>query len=247
MLLPVGVDADREVGGLVLHDLVVPDLDHDRVQEHHRVDRVQRPGLPGADLLQHLVGDPRDRLVGQLGAVDLLQVVQDVPHGHAVRVQADDHVVQAAGDPPGPLGHQQRLERAGPVPRHGQRHRPDPGLHRLGDGAVAVVTVAAAAGPVVPLIAQVRGQLGLQRPLQHRPHQLAEHRALAGQPQPAGLVPRPFQQRVQQPVIHQLPQRHPRRVLPGPGRAARTRASPAPVHVIPGHPRHRAVIARRRI
>ena len=40
----------------------------------------------------------------QLGAVDLLQVVQDVPHGHAVRVQADAHVIQATGHPPGPLG-----------------------------------------------------------------------------------------------------------------------------------------------
>ena len=139
VLLPVRVDPDRDVGGLVLHHLVVPDLDHDRVQEHHRVDRVQRPGLPGPHLLQHRIGDPRDRLVGQLGAVDLLQVVQDVPHGHAVRVQADDHVVQAAGDPPRALGHQQRLERPGPVPRHRQRHRPDPGLHGLGDGAVAVV------------------------------------------------------------------------------------------------------------
>ena len=109
--------------------------------------------------------------------------MQDVPHGHAVRVQADDHVIQAAGDPPGPLGHQQRLEAAGPVPRHRQAHRAHPGLHRLGDGAVAVVPVAAAAaGPVVPLIAQVRGQLRLQRPLQHRPDQLAEHRPLPGQP-----------------------------------------------------------------
>jgi hypothetical protein len=62
VLLPVGVDPDREVGGLVLHDVVVADLDHDRVQEHHRVDRVQRPGLPGPDLLQHAIGDPGDRL-----------------------------------------------------------------------------------------------------------------------------------------------------------------------------------------
>jgi hypothetical protein len=76
-------------------------------------------------------------------------------------------------------------------------------------------------GRVVPAVAQVRGQLGLQRPFQHRPHQLAEHRSLAGQPQPPGRVLRPVQQRVQQPVIHQLPQRHPRRVL-----AAGTGASP---------------------
>ncbi len=102
-------------------------------------------------------------------------------------------------------------------------HRPDPGLHRLGDGAVAGVP-RVMPGRVVLAVAQVRGQLGLQRPLQHRLDQLAEHRALAGQPQPAGRVLRPFQQRVQQPVIHQLPQRHP----PGTsGRPAR-----------PGLPRH---------
>ncbi len=41
------------------------------------------------------------------------------------RVQRDDHVVQAAGDPPGPLGHQHRLEAARPVPRHLQPHRAD--------------------------------------------------------------------------------------------------------------------------
>ena len=48
------------------------------------------------------------------------------------------------------------------------------------------------------------------------PDQLAEHRALAGQPQPARLVPRPLQQRVQQPVVHQLPQRPPRRLCNAP-------------------------------
>ena len=98
---------------------------------------------------------------------------------------------------------------------------------------------------VVPAVAQVRGQLGLQRPLQHRPHQLPEHRPLAGQPQPAGLVPGAFQQRVQQPVIHQLPQRHLRGVLPGRALAAREGAIPVTIRIIPGHHRHRAAIARR--
>ena len=69
-----------------------------------------------------------------------------------------------------------------------QRHRPDPGLHRLGDRAVARVP-AVMPGRLMPAIAQVRGQLGLQRPLQHRLDQLAQHRALTGQPQPPGLVP----------------------------------------------------------
>jgi hypothetical protein len=55
-----------------------------------------------------------------------------------VRVQADDHVVQAARDPPGPLRDEDRLERPRLVPRHLQGHRPDARLDRLGDRAVAV-------------------------------------------------------------------------------------------------------------
>jgi integrase/recombinase XerD len=78
----------------------------------------------------------------------------------------------------------------------------DPGLHLLADRAIPRIA-GVMAGRVVPWIAQVRGQLGLQRPLQHRLDQLTQHAALAGQPQPPGLVPRPLQQ----PVIDQLPQR----------------------------------------
>ena len=36
---PVRVDAGRDVGGLVLHDLVIAGLDHDRAEEHDRADR----------------------------------------------------------------------------------------------------------------------------------------------------------------------------------------------------------------
>ena len=50
------------IGGLALHDVVVTDLDHDCVQEHHSVDGIQRPVLPGLHLLEHGVGDPGDRL-----------------------------------------------------------------------------------------------------------------------------------------------------------------------------------------
>jgi hypothetical protein len=144
--------------------------------------------------------------VRELGAIHLLQVVQDVADGHAVRVQADDHVVEAAGDPPGPLGHQQRLEGPRTVAGHLQAHRPDPGLHFLADRAVAGV---AGVMPrrVMPLIAQAGGQPGAQRPFQDRLHQLPEHGPLTGQSQPPGLVPRPFQQRINQPVIDQLAQR----------------------------------------
>jgi len=144
--------------------------------------------------------------------VHLLQVVQDVADGHAVRVQADDHVVQAAGDLPGPVGHQQRPGGPRTVAGHRQARRPDPGLHFLADRAVAGV---AGVMPrrVMPFIAQAGGQPGAQRPFQDRLHQFPGHGPLTGQPHPPGLVPRPFPQRISQPVIDQLAQRshHPAR------------------------------------
>ena len=62
-------------------------------------------------------------------------------------------------------------------------------------------------GPLMRLIPQVRGHLGLQRPFQHRPHQLPQHRPLTGQPQLPVLVFRPGQQQIQRPVTDQLPDR----------------------------------------
>ena len=56
-------DPDRRVDGPV-GDLPVADLDDDRVDEHRRVDLVQRPRLPGLHLLDHPVGDPADGLLG---------------------------------------------------------------------------------------------------------------------------------------------------------------------------------------
>ena len=44
------------------------------------------------------------------------------------------------------------------VCEHGQRHRPDPGLHRFVDGAVPVVPRPGWPFPAMPVIAQVRGQ-----------------------------------------------------------------------------------------
>ena len=206
VLFPVGVDAGREVGGLALHDVVVADLDHDRVQEDDGVNRIERPALPGPDLLQHGIGDAGDGLVRELGAIHLLKVMQDVADAHPVRIKADDHVVQAAGNPPGPLGHQPRLEVPRPVPGHLDWHRPDPGLHLLADRAIPRIP-GIMAGRVMPRIAQVPGQLRLQRPLQHRLDQLTQHGPLTCQPQPPGLVPGALQQRIQQPVIDQLTQR----------------------------------------
>ena len=68
VLDPVQVDPDGDVRGAVAHVRPVADLDHERVEVQHRVERLQRARLPGGDLLGDGLGDLADRLVGQLGA-----------------------------------------------------------------------------------------------------------------------------------------------------------------------------------
>jgi hypothetical protein len=59
VLDPVEIDPDGDVGGAVADLVPVPDLDHQRVQVEDRVDLLQRPALPGLDLLKHRIGDYR--------------------------------------------------------------------------------------------------------------------------------------------------------------------------------------------
>ena len=64
--LTLEADTDDGVDGPV-GDLAVPDLDPDRVNEDHRIDGVERPRLPSRHLLEHGIGDPRDRVLRDLG------------------------------------------------------------------------------------------------------------------------------------------------------------------------------------
>lgn len=48
------------------------------------VERLERTGLPGEDLVGDLVGDLRDRLMAQLGADHRGEVVLDVADDHPV-------------------------------------------------------------------------------------------------------------------------------------------------------------------
>ena len=40
---------------------LITDLDPERIEEHDRIDQIQRPVLPVPDLLKHCVGDPAVR------------------------------------------------------------------------------------------------------------------------------------------------------------------------------------------
>ena len=189
-------------------DLALADLHVDRVDEHHRVNRVQRPRLPFRHPVHHPVGNGADRLLRDLGPVNLLQVRRDLPVREAFRGQGNHHVLDP-GKPPLPFRDDLRLEAGIPVPRHAYFHRPGLGEHRLRPVPVPGI-------PAVPpvrgmlFIAQVIVQLAFQGTLDHHLGQLPEQAAVTGQLQPAG--PRPLGELPQQLLISR---RQPARLLPG--------------------------------
>jgi hypothetical protein len=163
-------------------DLTVPDLDHDRVDEHRRVDLIQRPLLPRLHLLDHLVRDPRDGLLRHRRTVNLREMRRDLTRRQPLRIQRQNDLIHP-GQPPLPLLHDLRLERPRPVPRHIDLHvTAAVRQHLFGTGPVADVPAARAlAGRVVLLITQVLGDLLVQRRLDHGLGQLLQQPVRAGQ------------------------------------------------------------------
>lgn len=87
----------------------------------------------------------------------------------------------------------------------GQCHRADICLHGFPGRAVPGVT-AVLSRRIVFLIAQVRGKIAFHGTLENSLDQVTEHRPLAGEPQPAIGVSRPFQKSIQHLVAEQVPQ-----------------------------------------
>jgi hypothetical protein len=79
---------DRPVG-----DLAVADLDDHGVDEDHRIDALQRAGLPLGQLTQHGVGDLGDRLPRHLGAVHVGEVGLHLTRREALGGERDDQLI----------------------------------------------------------------------------------------------------------------------------------------------------------
>jgi hypothetical protein len=169
---PAESDPDRGVERSV-GDLAIADLHHDRVDEDRGVDSIQGPYRPIVHLLDHLVGDPADRLLGHRRTVDLGEVRRNLACGQIFRVQRQHDLIYP-GQPALPFLDDLRLERRGPIPRHVELDRTGGiGQHRLGSGAVADVG-RPRTRRIVFLIAEVLGHLLVQRGLQDRFGQLLE-------------------------------------------------------------------------
>ena len=170
--LAVEVDAQRHVARLVSDRMPVADLHDQRVEVDDRVDALQRPVLPRLRVGEHRVGDLRDQIRRDLGAVDLREVPLDLADRQTAGVEADHTIVEP--DPPGlTLLDDLRLKRALAIPRGADPQRSLIGQDRL--CRLAVARVPRATGRrLTGLIAQMLGQLGLQRPVQQPARQLPQ-------------------------------------------------------------------------
>ena len=95
LALAVDADRQREITGAALDGAAFADLEHERVEEHDGVDVLQRPGLPGADVVHDRVGDAADQVAADADAVDVGQVRLDIPRREAAAVEREDLLVKA--------------------------------------------------------------------------------------------------------------------------------------------------------
>ena len=71
-------DMDR----LVADQALVADLDPKGVKENKRIDRLQRPSLPGGDLLQHRIRHRADQVRRYVDAVEFAQMPDNLARAH---------------------------------------------------------------------------------------------------------------------------------------------------------------------
>ena len=140
------------------------DFHDDGVEEDDGVDGIEGAVLPGLDLLDDGVGGVGDQGGGDLHLVDLKQVLLDLAHAQAARVEADDRFVEAVELAP-VLGDEGGLEVA--VAVAGDFDGDLAVVAAQGFGAVAVAGVGRASGgafrraPVL-VVAEMGGQLGVE-------------------------------------------------------------------------------------
>jgi hypothetical protein len=178
LAVPVEVDPQREVTRLALHSAAIANLQDERVEEHDRVDVIERSGLPRPGVVHDRVGDPGNQVPADLHAVDLLQVRGDVPRRHSPGIEGEDLVIEALKTPLA-LSDDLRLKGSVSIPRRVDLHRAVVGDQRLRRRPVARVP-RTARRLEVRFIAEMVSQLDLHRPLDQALGQLAQQATLAG-------------------------------------------------------------------
>ncbi len=174
--LAVDPHPEREVASLALHRAALLDLQHERVEEHDRVDIIKRPLLPSASIVHHRVGHPRDQLAADVHAVELAQVALDIAGRQAAAVERQDLLIEPL-EPSLALAHQPRLKAPVTVARRPDLNRPVLGDQRLGLALAVARITHPARRLLMRLITEMVSQLDLERPLDQPLGQLSEHPA----------------------------------------------------------------------
>jgi hypothetical protein len=143
---------------------------------------IERPVLPVRHLVEHSVGDLRDRLTADVGRVHLHQMRFDLTGRQTFRRQRDDHRIDPV-EAPLTLLHRFGFERPVTISRHVDLDRADLGDHRLGPGAVAGVVAVAAVGCVL-FVADVILHLDFRTGLENLLGQIGQQAARAHQVNP---------------------------------------------------------------
>src|SRR6266545_3292047 len=172
-------DADRDVDGLLAHDLLVADRDLERVQIDNRVQLLERPALPGADVVLDRGGHLADQPVRDVDSVQLAQMPLDLPGRHPARVQREDLLVEAV-ERAAVLGHDPRLKRRVTVTWQLDRDRPVDRAQRLRRRPVAPIRLLLRRLGA-RRVAEMLLQLGAGRPLDQTTPQLVDQPVLTGQ------------------------------------------------------------------
>lgn len=190
--LAVDAHAQSEVARFALDRAAFLDLEHERVEEDDRVYVIQRPLLPSAGVVHHRVSHPRDQIAADVDAVELAQVALDVAGRQPTAVEREDLLVKAFKAALA-FAHKLGLKAAVAIAGRADPDGPVLGHKRLGP-AFAVARVPRPARRLsVRLIAQVIGQLDLERSLHQTLGQLPKH---AARPKDLLLGPRSGQQLV---------------------------------------------------
>src|SRR6185312_8496454 len=159
LLAPRAAQANRQIYRAIADQPFVADLHPQRVEEHHRIGRLQAPILPGRDFLQYRVGYRTYQVRRDLGAVQLADVLGDLARRHPARIQGDDLLVEAGQAPP-ILADQHRVEAPLAIPRDRQLQLACVGDYRFAAIAIAVIATLRFRGTV-----QMMVQLGIEHAL----------------------------------------------------------------------------------
>jgi hypothetical protein len=131
-------DRERQVNRVAADRRFVANLHPQRIEEHHGVQALERPALPGGHFSDEAVGHRADQIRRDLHAIHLREKTLDLAYRHPTGIEGQDLVVKPC-EAPLVFRNEPRFERPVAIARHVQGERPVIGEHGLAACPVAVI------------------------------------------------------------------------------------------------------------